>query len=82
VLERPNDFALPYADFVTDVPGDFSRYDVLDETVPFLQMVYSGLTGYAKSLGRSSTSEYSSASIASTASAACWVCPGYARFLL
>lgn len=47
VLERPNAFALPYADFVTDVPGDFSRYDVLDETVPFLQMVYSGLTGYA-----------------------------------
>jgi len=47
VLERPNAFALPYADFVTDVPGDFSRYDVLDETVPFLQLVYSGLTGYA-----------------------------------
>ena len=47
VLERPNAFALPYADFVTDVPGDFSRYDVLDETVPFLQLVYSGLMGYA-----------------------------------
>lgn len=47
VLESPNAFALPYADFVTDVPGDFSQYDVLDETVPFLQLVYSGLTGYA-----------------------------------
>ena len=47
VLEHPNAFALPYADFVTDVPGDFSRFDVLDETVPFLQLVYSGLTGYA-----------------------------------
>jgi hypothetical protein len=47
VLERPNAFALPYADFVTDVPSDFSRFDVLDETVPFLQLVYSGMTGYA-----------------------------------
>ena len=46
VMERPNAFALPYADFVTDVPGDFSRFDVLDETVPFLQLVYSGMTGY------------------------------------
>lgn len=47
VLESPNAFALSYADFVTEIPGDFSQYDVLDETVPFLQLVYSGLTGYA-----------------------------------
>lgn len=47
VMESPNAYALPYADFVTDVPGDFSRFDVLDETVPFLQLVYGGLTGYA-----------------------------------
>ncbi len=47
VLESPNAFALPYADFVTDVSGDFSQYDVLDETVPFLQLVYGGLVGYS-----------------------------------
>lgn len=47
VLERPNAFALPYADYVTDVPGTSSQYDVMDETVPFLQMVYGGMVGYA-----------------------------------
>lgn len=47
VLERPNAFALPYAAYVVDVPGDSSRYDVMDENVPFLQMVYGGAVGYA-----------------------------------
>lgn len=47
VLERPNAFALPWADYVTDVPGSSSQYDVLDATVPFMQMVYGDLLGYA-----------------------------------
>ena len=47
VLEHPNVFALPYADYVTDLPGSFSQFDVLDETVPFLQLVYGGMVGYA-----------------------------------
>lgn len=47
VLEAPSAFALPYADYITDVPAGSSQYDVLDETVPFLQMVYGDLAGYA-----------------------------------
>lgn len=47
VLECPNAFALAWADYVTDVPESSSQYDVLDATVPFLQMVYGGAVGYA-----------------------------------
>lgn len=47
VLDAPNAFALRYADYVADVPGGASHWDVLDETVPFLQLVYSGAVGYA-----------------------------------
>lgn len=48
VLDDVNAFALPMTDFAVNLPDGSSRFDAMDETVPFLQMVYGGLVkGYA-----------------------------------
>ncbi|MBE5786756.1 MAG: hypothetical protein E7324_04365 [Clostridiales bacterium] len=46
-MDNPNAYALPYADFLVNVPGGSSSFDLLDVTVPFVQMVYGDLVGYA-----------------------------------
>ncbi len=46
-LAHPNAYALKYADYLTDIPAASSGYDVMDATIPFLQMVYGGIVGYA-----------------------------------
>ena len=46
VLEEPNAYALRYADCIMNVPSGSSGYTVMDETVPFVQMVYGGLVTY------------------------------------
>lgn len=47
VLDTPNAFALKYAAYAVNTPSGASQWDVMDESVPFLQMVYGGLLGYA-----------------------------------
>lgn len=47
VMDTPNAFALPYTEYVVNTPANSSQWDVMDETVPFVQMVYGGLVGYA-----------------------------------
>ena len=48
VLDDVNAFALPMADYVVNLPEGSSRFDAMDASVPFLQMVCGGLTvGYA-----------------------------------
>lgn len=41
-----NEYALPYADFITDVPLYSSNYDVFDYDVPFYEMVIHGYIPY------------------------------------
>lgn len=47
LLSNPKAFAMVYADFIVDAPMGSSDFDVLDESVPFLQMVLSGSVAYA-----------------------------------
>lgn len=42
----PNAYALPYVDYVLDVPSDSSHYYIEDETIPFYQMVIRGIKPY------------------------------------
>jgi hypothetical protein len=41
-LSRPLDYALEYADFVSDLPTASSRFDAEDESVPFYQILLRG----------------------------------------
>lgn len=47
LLSDPKAYALPYANCVIDIPLNSSDFDVMDESVPFLQMVLSGSLSYA-----------------------------------
>jgi hypothetical protein len=42
MLSRPFDYALAYADFVSDLPTISSRFDIEDEAVPFYQILLKG----------------------------------------
>ena len=42
-----NAYLLPYADALVDVPASGSRFDVEDESVPFMQIVLRGILPYA-----------------------------------
>ncbi|TCW61212.1 DUF5696 domain-containing protein [Treponema sp. J25] len=42
LLSRPFDYALPYVDFVCDVPVTSSMYEIEDVAIPFYQMVLKG----------------------------------------
>lgn len=44
-----NDYALPYADHIVNVPMEGSRFNIVDEVVPFYQMVLHGYIDYAGS---------------------------------
>nr|WP_243864557.1 DUF5696 domain-containing protein [Paenibacillus castaneae] len=46
LMYRPNDYMLPFADRVLDVPMDTSQYIYISETVPFVQMVLKGYKDY------------------------------------
>lgn len=43
----PNAYALPYVDYILDVPSDSSHYYIEDETIPFYQMVIRGIKPYS-----------------------------------
>jgi hypothetical protein len=42
LLDAVYGYGLPYADVISNVPIDSSRFDVEDETIPFYQLVMSG----------------------------------------
>jgi len=46
VVEGGNAYAVPYADTILQVPFESSNYNIVDETVPFYQMVVHGLVNY------------------------------------
>lgn len=41
-----NSYAIPYADIIVDMPIEKSSHLVLDEEIPFMQIVYHGLVDY------------------------------------
>lgn len=47
IMEGGNSYALPYADYVVGAPDGYSGFNILDEEVPFYQMVLHGHIGYA-----------------------------------
>ncbi|MCE5171638.1 DUF5696 domain-containing protein [Paenibacillus profundus] len=46
LMYSPNDYMLPYADQVLEVPMDSSQYIYVSEVVPFVQMVLKGYKDY------------------------------------
>ncbi len=49
LADAPNGYVLPAADEAVNLPSGSSRYDVTDESVPFLQLALSGRMAYALS---------------------------------
>lgn len=47
MVEGGNDYALEYASFVVGAPTSSSKYNLLDRSVPFYQMVLHGYVNYA-----------------------------------
>lgn len=47
LAENAAAYVLPYADYITNVPLNSSKFDVFDEDIPFYQMVMHGITPYA-----------------------------------
>ncbi|HHU55209.1 MAG TPA: hypothetical protein GXZ48_00765 [Acholeplasmataceae bacterium] len=45
-LSAPFDYALQYADLIVDVPLDTTQFGIIDYTIPFYQLVVSGLVDY------------------------------------
>ena len=49
LANNPNAYALPYLDHVVALPTESSGFEILDRTVPFIQVVLHGLVPYATS---------------------------------
>lgn len=47
MLRNPMGFAIPYANYITDLPTDTTLYAIIDNQVPLLQLALSGLVDYA-----------------------------------
>lgn len=47
LAEYGNAYVLPYADVLIDLPSGSSRYQILDASIPFLQMVLHGSVDYS-----------------------------------
>lgn len=48
LIEGGNSYALPYVSYVVDAPNGYSGFNILDEEVPFYQMVLHGYVGYTE----------------------------------
>jgi len=58
LAQSANAYALPYVDFITDVPLYSSNYDIFDGDIPFYEMVIHGVIPYAaKPLNKSADSD-------------------------
>lgn len=58
MTENANQYILPYADYIKDVPLYSSNYDIFDYDVPFTEMVLHGLIPYTtKAINRSADAE-------------------------
>ncbi len=59
LLEQANAYAIPYAEHVINTPGHATYYDILDEHIPFYQIVYHGMVNYSMvATNLSSSPEY------------------------
>lgn len=47
LAEYPNAYALPYTDYITDVPLSSGQYDIFDYDIPFYQMIIHGFIPYS-----------------------------------
>ena len=58
LTEAPNQYAIPYADQIKDVPLYSSNYDIFDYDIPFVEMVLHGLVPYTtKAINKSADAE-------------------------
>jgi hypothetical protein len=47
LLNSPLGYAIPYSNYITDVPFETTRYAILDYQIPLLQLVLSGKVDYS-----------------------------------
>jgi len=47
MINSPLGFALPYANKVTDIPTTTTLYSIIDYSIPFMQLVLSGIIDYS-----------------------------------
>lgn len=47
MFRNPNLYAVPYADVITDLPSNSTDYQIISNSVPFLQLVLSGYIDYS-----------------------------------
>ena len=58
MTENANQYLLPYADYIKDVPLYSSNYDIFDYDIPFAEMVLHGLIPYTtKAINKSADAE-------------------------
>ncbi len=58
MVNEPNDYALKYADFVSNLYQNSSGYHILGESVPFYQMVISGTVPYSLDIAGNLSSDF------------------------